>query len=110
MDIRPFRIEFDYTMTHFIADRYDAALEWSERTLQSMPGYTAALRYKAASLGLLGRIDEASQTTQELLAANPELSVARARAHTEIGMNNVFRTPGFAETMCRGLRLAGLPE
>lgn len=110
IDIRPFRIEFDYTLTHFIAGRYDAALEWSERTLRSMPGYTAALRYKAASLGLLDRIEEAHQTVQELLAANPELTVTRARAHIKVGMNNVFRTPGFADAMCRGLRLAGLPE
>ena len=63
---RPFRIEFDYTLTHFIAGRYDAALEWSERTLRSMPGYTAAMRYKVASLGLLGRNDEARQATEEL--------------------------------------------
>lgn len=110
VDVRPFRIEFDYTMTHFIAGRYDAALEWSERTLRSMPGYPAALRYKAASLGLLGRTEEAQETVRELLAASPELTVRRARAHIEVGMNNVFKTPGFAEAMCTGLRLAGVPE
>jgi hypothetical protein len=68
------------------------------------------MRYKVASLGLLGRTDEARQAAEELLAASPDLTVRRARAHIEIGMNNVFKAPGFADAMCRGLRIAGLPE
>ena len=110
VDVRPWRTEFDYTMTHFIAGRYDLALEWSEKALRSMPGYLAALRYKIASLGLLGRIEEGQLAVREILAATPELTVRRARAHIEVGMNDVFKTPGFADAMCRGLRLAGLPE
>jgi hypothetical protein len=43
----------------------------------------------------------------EILAATPDLTVRRVRAHIEIGMNNVFKTPGFADAMCRGSRLAG---
>jgi len=110
VDVRPWRAEFEYTMAHFIAGRYDLALEWSEKALRSMPGYLAVLRYKIASLGLLGRIEEGQLTVREILQAIPELTVGRARSHIEIGMNNVFKTPGFADTMCRGLRLAGLPE
>ena len=110
VDVRPWRTEFDYTMTHFVAGRYDLALEWSEKALRSMPGHLAALRYKIASLGLLGRIEEGQLAVREILAVTPELTVKRARAHIEIGMNNVYKTPGFADAMCRGLRLAGLPE
>ena len=75
-----------------------------------MPGYLAALRYKIASLGLLGRIEEGQLAVRQILAVTPELTVRRARAHIETGMNNVFKTPGFADAMCRGLRLAGLPD
>jgi adenylate cyclase len=110
MDVRPFLIEFDYATIYFGAGRYDLVLEWSEKALRSMPGYLAALRYKIASLGLLGRLEEGRLAVQEILAATPELTVRRARAHIEIGMNNVFKTPGFADAMCRGLRLAGIPE
>jgi adenylate cyclase len=110
-DVRPWRTEFDCSMAHFIAGRYDLALEWSEKALQSMPSYLAALRYKIASLGLLGRIEEGQLAVREILAATPELTVRRARAHIEIGMNNVFKTPGFADAMCRGFtpsRIAGM--
>jgi tetratricopeptide (TPR) repeat protein len=110
MDVRPFLIEFDYATIYFGAGRYDLVLEWSEKALRSMPGYLAALRYKIASLGLLGRIEEGQLAVREILAVIPELTVRRARAHIEIGMNNVFKTPGFADAMCSGLRLAGLPE
>jgi adenylate cyclase len=110
VDVRPWRTNYDYTVTHFVAGRYDLALAWSEKALRSMPGYLAALRYKIASLGLLGRIQEGQLAVRETLAASPELSVRRVRAHYEIGMNNVFKTPGFVDAMCTGLRLAGLPE
>ena len=41
----------------------DAALEWSDQALRDQPRRTAALRYRASCLGLLGRLDEARRRT-----------------------------------------------
>ncbi|MGA9865917.1 MAG: hypothetical protein WBQ75_05695 [Acetobacteraceae bacterium] len=45
-----------------------------------------------------------------LRAIVPDLTIARARAHLEVDMHNVFRTPGVVDLFCEGLRRAGLPE
>ncbi len=76
----------------------------------AMPGCLAALRCKAASLGSLERTEEAQEAARELRAATHWLAVTHARAHIEIRINNVFKTLGFADVMCRGLCIAGLPD
>jgi hypothetical protein len=68
------------------------------------------LRYRAAALALLGRLDEARQAVVQLISLNPELTIARCRRHVEVEMKNPFKKPGVAEAYYRGLRLAGLPE
>jgi hypothetical protein len=45
-----------------------------------------------------------------LFALVPDYSIARARKHIEFDMNNVFKTPGVADSLYEGLRLSGVPE
>ena len=101
-----------HIVAHFVTGAYDAALEWSDKALRDRPRSAAALRYRAASLGLLGRLEEARQTVQRLRELVPDFTIARARRHIEFDMNNLFGKPGAgaAEAFYEGLRRAGVPE
>jgi hypothetical protein len=83
-------------------------VEWSDKALRDRPRSVAALRYRAAGLGLLGRLEEARQTVQRLLELVPDFTVARH--HIEFDMNNLFGKPDDAEAFYEGLRRAGVPE
>jgi hypothetical protein len=48
--------------------------------LRERSGYTAALRYQAASSGLLGRIEEGPKAVSQLRTIVPDFTIARARS------------------------------
>jgi adenylate cyclase len=97
-------------LAHFIAGRYEKAAEFTARTLRPNPSGISNLRLHAASLGLLGRIDEAREAAQRLLAISPDWTISRVRYFLEVVQSNPFRTPGVIDAICEGLRRAGLPE
>jgi hypothetical protein len=97
-------------LAHFVAGEFEAAADWTGKALQQFPNHTPSLRYQAASLGLLGRLEEGRPVVQRLLALVPDFTIMRARRHIEFDMNNVFRTPGVADSLYEGLRRAGVPE
>jgi hypothetical protein len=47
---------------------------------------------------------------QQLLKLVADYTIARARRHIEFDMNNVFKTPGVADSFYEGLRLSDVPE
>ncbi len=96
-----------YAVAHFVAGEHEAAVEWTGKSLQDNPNYAPALRYRAASLGLLGRLEEGRQAVQRLLALVPDYTIARARRHIEFDMNNAFKTPGVAELILRRSQAVG---
>ena len=67
----------------------------------------AALRYRAASLGLLGRLEEGRQIVQRMLELVPDFTISRARRYIEIDMSNVFKTPGVANSLLRRSQAVG---
>jgi TolB-like protein len=99
-----------YVLAHFVAGEYEAAVEWSAKALRRTPNSAPVLRYRAASLGLLGRLEEGRETVRRLLELVPNFTIARARRHIEFDMNNVFKTPGVADSFYHGLRRSGVPE
>ena len=99
-----------FALAHFVAGRYEEAVGWTEKALQESQHFAPALRYRTASLGLLGRVEEGRQVMQQLRTVAPDFTIARARAHVEVDMHNVFKTPGVVDLFCEGLRRAGLPE
>ena len=101
---------FAYALAHFVAGEFEPAAEWASKALQQHPNYAPALRYGAASLGLLDRLEEGRQVAQRLLALVPNFTVTRARRHIEFDMNNIFKTPGVADALYEGLRRSGVPE
>jgi adenylate cyclase len=99
-----------YALAHLVVGEHEAVVEWTEKALQDVPNHAASLRYRAASLGLLGRLEEGRQVVHRLLELVPEFTIARARRHIEFDMNNVFKTPGVADSFYEGLRRSGVPE
>ncbi len=102
--------DFTVALAHFVAGDYGQVLAFATKALRAQPKYTPVLRYRTASLGLLGRIEEAGQSARELLALAPATTVARVRAHFEIDLNHAHKVPGVVDALCEGLRRAGIPE
>jgi adenylate cyclase len=103
-------IHFSYALIHFVTGDHEAVVEWTAKGMRENPNRTATLRYRAASLGLLGRLDEAREVVRRLLELVPDYTIARARRHIEFDMNNVFKAPGVADSFYEGLRRSGVPE
>jgi adenylate cyclase len=93
-------------MAHFMAGRYEDASSWGDKTLHVAPDHPPALRMKAATCGLLGRLDEGRVWVERLLAVNPDATVSSIRLFYGLFMNK----PGCLEAYLDGLRKAGLPE
>ena len=91
---------FAYALAHFVAGEHEAAVEWTGKALQEVPNFVAALRYRAASLGLLGRLEEGRQTVQRMLELVPDFTIRRARRYIEYRHKERLQDPG-----CRRLAL-----
>jgi TolB-like protein len=107
---RTLNFYFAYALAHFVAGEHEAAVEWTGKALQHVPNHSASLRYRGASLGLLSRLEEGRQVVQRLVELVPDFTIARARRHIEFDMNNIFKTPGVADSFYEGLRRSGVPE
>jgi TolB-like protein/class 3 adenylate cyclase len=108
--VRVVNKSFGLCLASFVDGDYSLAADWAAQDLRERSSNVVALRYRAAALGLLGRLDEAGQTVNQLLAANPKITILRCRKHNEVVMKNPFKRVGVAEAYYQGLRRAGLPE
>jgi adenylate cyclase len=90
-------------LSWFFARRFEEAALWERRALAQKPGDHIAMRYLAASLAQLGRIEEAQQVVANLLKSQPNSSLSRSRRST-------FRHSWMMDLYIDGLRKAGLPE
>jgi len=89
---------------HFHAGRYQAAIDWAERSLQINLEDELAYRTLAASYAQLGRLDEAQAALEEELRLEPDLSLEKVRGQLRTS------DPDFLERWLDGLRKAGLKE
>ena len=108
--VRVVNKSFGLCLASFVDGDYASAADWAAQDLRERSINVEALRYRAAALGLLGRLDEAGQTVHRLLDANPEITISRCRRHIEFTMKSPFKRPGVVEAYYEGLRRAGLPE
>ncbi len=93
-------------VAHFIAQRYEEASAWCDKTLHEAPNYPPAIRMKAACCGLLDRLEEGSMWVRRLLDVNPNADLSSLRTLYEVYM----KKPGSLDAFLDGLRKAGLPE
>jgi TolB-like protein/tetratricopeptide (TPR) repeat protein len=108
--VRVVNKSFGLCLASFVDGDYAKAADWAAQDLRERSINVEALRYRAASLGLLGRLDDAGRTVEQLLDANPEITISRCRRHIEVTMKNPFKRAGVVEAYYEGLRRAGLPE
>ena len=99
-----------YAVAYFVAGEYESVVEWTSKTLRDRPNYVPALRYRAASFGLLGRFEEGRQVVRQILELVPSFTIAWVRKHIELDLNNAFKKPGVADALYEGLRRSGAPE
>ena len=88
---------------HFVARRYEQAVEWQEKALFANPSATWMYRVLIPTYVFAGHLDKAKEALRELLRAYPGLTIAQvhlALAFEEGSMNRIID----------GLRRAGLPE
>jgi hypothetical protein len=93
-------------LAHFVDGDHTTAAEWMEKELWECPNSVASLRYRTASLGLLGRLGDRMGAARRLLALAPGFTVSRIRWHIELDMNNAF--PWRRHLALRGLRRGGI--
>jgi adenylate cyclase len=99
-----------YALAYFAAGEYELVIEWTGKILRDRPNYMTALRYRAASFGLLNRVDEGRQVVRQILELVPAFTIAWVRKHIEFGVNNAFKKAGVADALYEGLRRSGAPE
>ncbi len=87
---------------HYIAGRYGDAARWSRVSAMHHPGLAANARILAASLAVLGRLDEAQQAARQLLAIDPDFRIDHWRRRAMLPEDS-------RETLAQRMRLAGLP-
>jgi tetratricopeptide (TPR) repeat protein len=91
-------------LAHFVAGRYEEAVDWGQRSLQQSPDHLPSYTQLAASYAQLGRIEEARSALQKRLRVQPNLSLASMK-RVLVGAD-----PDFVERYLDGLRKAGLKE
>jgi adenylate cyclase len=87
---------------HYVAGRYADAARWARVSAMHHPGLAANARILAASLAVLGRLDEAYMAAQQLLTIDPDFRIGAWRERAMLLGES-------RDTLAQRLRLAGLP-
>ncbi len=88
----------------YVAGNFEACLANARSGLKETPGYASLMRQEAASLGMMGRIDEAEASIARHLSQLPGLTVSQVRNIVPIRNSQDW------DLWLDGLRRAGLPE
>jgi adenylate cyclase len=92
-------------LAHYASGSYDEAVKWTRMSATANPRYTANLRYLAAALAALGRLDEAREVAASLLRCDPGFRVSRFEQTLQ-----PFRNPDLKARYIEHLKEAGLPS
>ena len=106
-DLTPFEpypsvFENPYTIAYTIKGRYEEAVNVGRRVVKATPDFVNGYKPLIASLGHLGRIDEAKPYVKKLLSLEPNFTVER------FGKVYPFKKDRDRERYMTGLRLARL--
>jgi len=91
-------------VSHYLAGRFQEALQSSSELLRLRPGFHGAQRLRCASLAQLGRLDEAREVLANLRQEHPELSIKWIKESVP------YQTPELMERFLQGMRKAGLED
>jgi adenylate cyclase len=102
-DPMAFNCDMGIGCAHFIAKRYDQAVQWQEKGLMAKPSAAWIHRTLAPAYALAGDVDRGRDSVGELVKNYPGITISDIIAAMAFSKEAMSR---FAE----GLRLAGLPE
>jgi len=91
-------------VSHYVAGRFQQALQYSSELLRLRPGFLGGQRMRCASLAQLGRLDEAREVLAMLRQEHHELSIAWIKASVP------YQTPALMDRFLDGMRKAGLND
>jgi tetratricopeptide (TPR) repeat protein len=94
-------------ISKMLLGRYEEALAWLRRSIESSRNNPTSHFYLAAVLALLGRDDDARSAARDGLALNPQFTIARAES---VLPYHGFTYSAAYLTILEALRKAGLPE
>ena len=97
-------------LAHFCHGDHKAVVSSTARLLVNRPNFIPALRWRAASLGLLGAIVEGRQVVARIHDVALDFIVTWARRFVEEDVNHIFKRPGVASSFYEGLRRSGMRE
>jgi adenylate cyclase len=92
-------------LAHYSLGQYEEAVRWGRLSASENPQYTANLRYLAAALAALDRLDEAQATSAAIMQREPEF-----RLGTFARALQPFRAPETGAKYIEYLRKSGLPD
>jgi TolB-like protein len=91
-------------IAHFLADRIEQAIQWSENALRLNPRHLISLFLRAAAEVAAGRNDAGRRSVERMQAVNPALNIRFA------GKMLPFKFAEDKERILSALRDAGLPD
>lgn len=96
----PLMAEFNFAIgaAHFVAGRYEEAVEFAQESLSIRPTQPGAYRMLAAAYGHLGQVDKAKPALEQMAKLAPGMSEAYLRS---------FLPDSVVESYMEGLALAG---
>jgi DNA-binding SARP family transcriptional activator len=108
-DLAPFDPYFGffenaYAMAYMFKGDHERAVIVGRRVVKTVPEFINGYKPLIASLGHLGRRDEAAPYVKKLLSLEPDFSVEK------FGKVYPFKLAEDRENYCNGLRLAGVPK
>jgi DNA-binding SARP family transcriptional activator/TolB-like protein/Tfp pilus assembly protein PilF len=103
-DPYPYIYENPYTVAYTMKGDYERAIIVGRRVTKALPDFVNGYKPLLASLGHLGRRDEARHYVEKVLSLEPDFTIERfAQVYP-------FKKDSDRERYVMGLRLAGVPE
>jgi tetratricopeptide (TPR) repeat protein len=91
-----------YTIAYTFKHDYERAVVVGRRVVKANPDFINGYKPLIASLGHLGRRDEAAPYIEKLLSLEPDFTIEKFRK------DYPFKRPQDRDNYCKGLRLAGV--
>ena len=99
-----FRAYAGTAYAHFLADRFQEAVIWSEKSVRQRRYYRPGVRLLAASNAMAGRQQESQRALEALLKLDPDLRVPQLKDLLPL------RRPEHIAKFEEGMHKAGLPK
>jgi adenylate cyclase len=93
------------SIAYYAHGSFEEAVKWGKMSASENPLYTSNMRYLAAALAALGRLEEAREVADRLMRQQPAFRLSSYRAFLQ-----PFRDPARGAQYIERLAKAGLPE